>query len=192
MRKYLLHAVAAAAVLATGVVAAPAAHAAEDRPECEIEATWDGGAYADATIAAVIPLTAGTNPSAYPVSAVVTCSVVVSGSTELAFSQHATGVAVIADTGHFRYDYAAGFKICTTIDYTSNANATDSWCVTHSWSSPSDTVFWLTGQGDFAICPALEVLAPQTSPDDDVYITPEGDVYVLGVFFWDCPPYETG
>lgn len=189
MRKNLLYAVAAA-VLASGI-AAPA-YAAEDRPECEIDATWDGGTYADARVAAVIPLTAGTNPSSYPVSAVVTCSVVVTGTTELAFSQHATGVAVIADTGPFRYDEAAGFKICTTIDYTSNANATDSWCEQRNWSSGFETLSWLTEQTDFAICPALELLAPQTTPDDDVYITPEGDVYVLGVFIWDCPPYETG
>lgn len=188
-KKNLLYAVAAA-VVASGL-SAPAAYAAEDRPECEIDATHTGGSYADARVAAVIPLTAGTNPAMYPVSAVVTCSVVVAGSTELAFSQNATGVAVIADTGEFRFDEAAGFKICTTIDYTSNAEPTDSWCQHHDWSTPGDTAAWLTGQGDFAICPALELLAPHTSPDDDVYVTPEGDVYLLGLFFWDCPPYDT-
>lgn len=190
MRKTLLHAVVTAA-FAAQLGTAPA-HAAADRPECEVEATHTGGVYADARVAAVIPLSGGTDPANYPVSAVVTCSIVVNGATELAFTQHATGVAVIADTGEFRFDEDAGFKICTTIDYTSNASATDSWCVHYPWSSPNDTIYWLTMQADVAVCPALQLLAPHTSPDDDVYITPEGDVYYGGGFLvWDCPPYET-
>ena len=185
MRKYLLG-VLAIAIAGTG--SAPAG-AISDRPECEVEALYDGGRYAVAEIAAVIPLTAGTDTTKYPVVADVTCSIVVDGTVDVAITQRATGVAVIGDEREFLFS-PTGFKICTTIDYVSNANDTDHWCRTHEWGEPTDPVYWATMQVDPAVCPVLQGLAPQTSPGDDVYITPEGDVYVLGVLAWDCPPYE--
>ena len=42
---------------------------------------------------------------------------------------------------------------------------------------------------DPLICAVLKLLAPGFPPY--LVITPEGDVYIDGVFFWDCPPYAT-
>lgn len=41
---------------------------------------------------------------------------------------------------------------------------------------------------DYAVCPLLAALAPGVPGALDV--RPDGDVYVGGEFFWDCPPYE--
>ena len=44
---------------------------------------------------------------------------------------------------------------------------------------------------DTATCIVLKELAPFVPPGV-VEITPEGDVYVAGELFWDCPPYYSG
>ncbi|HVF04888.1 MAG TPA: hypothetical protein VNA20_08620 [Frankiaceae bacterium] len=190
MRKNLIGLLAATAI-AAGAGAAPA-QAISGRPECEYDADY-GEPHVDVTLAAVIPLTAGTDPARYPVSANVTCSIVVDGVTDVSFTTAATGVAVVAGQGQFRYS-PNGFKVCTTIDYTSNANDTDHWCRTIEWVELigylSDLVWGATAIPDPVLCPVLQDLSPQTSPGDDVYITPEGDVYVLGWMEWDCPPYQ--
>ena len=40
---------------------------------------------------------------------------------------------------------------------------------------------------DAALCPELAALAPGHDP---VTIEPDGDVYLYGELWWDCPPYE--
>ena len=186
MRKTLLYA-AAGLLLATG--AAVPASAAEDRPECKITAT-SGSRTATGYVAGVLPLTAGTDTSKYPVSAVATCSVVVDGVTAWSQSAAGTGVAVVAGQASFPYS-TTGFKLCTTVDYTSNSADTDHWCTTHWWGDhPEDEIEYLNElfarYVDPELCPLLAAQSPGTYPVD---ITPEGDVYVAGVFLWDCPPY---
>ena len=50
-----------------------------------------------------------------------------------------------------------------------------------------DLLIWTFGHVDRAGCAVLAALSPGTPP---VTIDPEGDVYVDGELWWDCPPYE--
>jgi hypothetical protein len=43
---------------------------------------------------------------------------------------------------------------------------------------------------DPVLCPVLAALPVTREPNDVLYITVEGDTYVAGSLFWDCPPYE--
>lgn len=55
-----------------------------------------------------------------------------------------------------------------------------------------DPIWDLLESLDPAICGVLMTLRDTlglTDPDGLVYIAPDGDLYVAGIFIWDCPPY---
>lgn len=44
---------------------------------------------------------------------------------------------------------------------------------------------------DPVLCPVLAALHPFFYPSDPVYAGADGDLYLVGVKVWDCPPYST-
>ena len=166
-----------AAVLTIGLGAAPAT-AAEDRPECEIDA-WSDGQDADGDVVAVIPVFSVAQPGANPVSATVTCAVKVDGAIVDSVTNSGSGVVVVQGAVDFPHS-ANGFSVCTTIDYTSTTEPTDTWCTGYTWMGSWEE------EVDSYLCPVLDDV-PDAGPVD---VTDEGDVYVAGEFIWDCPPYE--
>ena len=52
-----------------------------------------------------------------------------------------------------------------------------------------DWIGWLLWDPEPGPCNEMAVAAPGVPGVVDV--TPEGDVYIVGEFFWDCPPYAT-
>jgi hypothetical protein len=125
-----------------------------------------------------------------PVVADVTCSIVVNGATTSTVSFVAAPVGLTV--GGIAYAAAPGsnVEVCTTVDYTSNNDYTDSRCVPLVDATPDgllDTVEDLTQAADPTLCPILASESPGVPGIVD--IDPTGDTYLLGDFFWDCPPY---
>ncbi|HVF03358.1 MAG TPA: hypothetical protein VNA20_00820 [Frankiaceae bacterium] len=60
-----------------------------------------------------------------------------------------------------------------------------------TWSV--DVLDWALDETFTAVDPvACAAIAAQPHPPNDVYhVDDEGDVYVFGELFWDCPPYES-
>ena len=105
--------------------------------------------------------------------------------------------------------------VCSRADVTDASGTTSYWSNSQNgmWSTTPGTcdgapqclstdencsyvhalLVWLLGPGpllaeaDEEGCPLFASLAPGVPGVVDV--TPEGDVYVAGEFFWDCPPY---
>lgn len=129
-----------AAALAAGVlaIAAPGASAAADSTyagDCKLKAFPDpsGQSTYVGTLNATVFVSSIPTPTDNPVSAVVTCAVVVNGAmTSAGFSWAGTTLITHTETVQFVANPAPTgtdvVEVCTAVDYTSNATATASFC----------------------------------------------------------------
>lgn len=114
-----------------------------------------------------------------PVSADVTCDLLVNGVPTR--TKTFSGTTVIAGATPLAYyqDEDDEVVLCTTVDYTSINAPT----VTHCAESNADP----TATPDPVLCPVLAASAPGVPGTVDIDET--GDVYLTGELWWDCPPY---
>lgn len=129
---------------------------------------WDGVVYA--AVAVYSP------SSAAPVSAIVTCHVLVDGIEQHTVSMSGTGVVAFADPMRVDVRDDQYLDVCTEIDFTSDDTPTVYDCGYYSEPFPPQEVVDLIDDvfdlADAAVC-------DQTG----------GDVYVAGEWIFDCPPY---
>jgi hypothetical protein len=137
------------------------------------------------------------DPAANPVSATVTCELLVNAVPQYRTSGSGTGLVVVADVLTYEAEDGDVVTLCTVVDYAGGGH--DVRCggassepivpepVVDSLNHVLDDVLSLTQAADPLVCPVLAGL-----PGDygEVAVDEEGDVFVLGVLFWDCPPYE--
>ncbi len=134
------------------------------------------------------------------VTARVTCEIRVNGVPQVSASGAGAGLVAFAAPVTYEADVTDVVSLCTIVDYTSDPTPTSVACpeATTTRLPPQETIDLLSyvlgwvngavvGYVDPAACAAFQALAPGHGP---VSITPEGDVYVGGEYFWDCPPYE--
>ncbi len=195
-----------ATALALGLLAltapsAPAADQSWSRGDCGFDTvqapsltgdTWTGIGYADVVVYS--------STHGNVVNATVTCELRVNGVTQMTVSGSGTSVVVFATPMSFHAAVTDVVSFCTVVDYTSDTTPTTVDCgaavetqVIPQWTV--DLIDWVIDVANYAIvsevdprvCAAFQAFAPGSDP---VTITPEGDVYIAGEFFWDCPPYE--
>ncbi len=133
------------------------------------------------------------------VGATVRCDVRVNGVTQVSVAGSGLGAVVFASPVEFAAEITDVVELCTVVDYTTDPTPTTDRCqgATTTEFPPQGTIdlinfvldaaTWAVRSADLPICAALRALAPGSDP---VFITPEGDVYLFGEWFWDCPPYE--
>jgi len=177
----------AVAALAVGAIAlnAPVAHAAPLYANCFMN---DEGLTGDNHTAAVLGIVA--TADAPKVS--VRCSIRVDG-TEVASldSGWMTRVAVTAGTLGYVATDDQHVEICT--EWVESSGPSGSFCRD---AGPTeippqeviDLIRDVTSIPDALVCPVLISLAPGIPGVVDIDAT--GDTDLLGVDFWDCPPYE--
>jgi hypothetical protein len=192
------------ALLAAG--APPASASGDSRIHalgCEItpptrEGQGSAGFYEDLTAYAVVSA-----PSGVPVPATVGCSIRIDGYPEAAISGSGLGVVVAHDTVYLYGPDASFVELCTTVEFTGAGDTTPPYerClpVTSTQIPPQGVLDAVDGVFD-----TLDQLVAQTAVLDPVLcplfprgtvvpggfeVTAEGDVYVGGELFWDCPPY---
>lgn len=112
------------------------------------------------------------DPKDNPVSADVGCQIYAGG--DLTGEAYFSGTGVVHGVQFVPYASRPSAHMCTIVDFTSNATATQSSCAPLV---------------DDVSCPVLAALAPLLPAGGPVVIEAGGDVYVGGTFVWDCPPY---
>lgn len=187
----------ALSVLVTGallVVGTPAVHAAAAhhyRGGCGLDASTDptqqivnpdtfvGVLYASAVVYS-------DGAYANPVSATVTCTVKVNGVTR----GTASFVGTVAVSGAAQTAFLATDSdittVCTTVWFHGGGTVQDC-AYTSDVTFPPYEVTDLLGFVDPTMCPILAALAPGVPGVVD--IEADGDTYVAGGPFWNCPPY---
>ncbi|HVF05338.1 MAG TPA: hypothetical protein VNA20_10885 [Frankiaceae bacterium] len=197
MRRLLAAALAAplAAALAGPATAAGSTHdgRCEFQPFNQNEVTgsgFGGFLYAAVTLRS-------DDVAANPVTATVTCSLVVDGHT--AAQRAATGTGAVVVIGYDTPPWGDRFEVCTVVDF-ADATPTATECV--PWEPeqiPPQVVVEEVGEAldrisnlvwrlvDPILCPLLASLAPVDGP---LVINEQGDVYLDGEPVWDCPPYD--
>jgi hypothetical protein len=168
-----------ALLIGPGVLPAQAAGSAY-AGGCFVEHSADGGALYSATVLY------STTPGDNPVSADVTCSWYVNGVLQDAVTFPGTGVVLDRYLVWYEAQITDTVTVCTSVDFTSNADPTQTSCLPNT--DPIDLVVGASGAVDPTLCPILASRSPGLF-GGVVQITPTGDTYVLGNFFWDCPPY---
>jgi hypothetical protein len=201
MKRLVLPALAVA--LLAGAAAAPPASAASDstfQGFCDYDLVRqrdvDDHVWTGEVDARTLVYSKGT-PSDNPVSANVTCRILVNGVDR--FSRTWSGTTLVAGAAAVTID--AGpydwIELCTDIDYTSN-DTPDVVCA----QPGGDPDYWLLVQQvidhanallpwddvDAAVCPLLAAQAPGVPGVVDV--DPTGDTYAAGSLLYDCPPYQ--
>jgi hypothetical protein len=195
-----------AAVLLGGAWAVPPAHAAAD-------STWDGQCFVNTVsqdpdpdhmrwigvLGARVLVYSAATPADNPVSARVTCRVLVNGVTVRQASFD--GTVLVAGAGPLDFTAQANdlVQLCTDIDYTSNATPTEV-CAYRDGNQIPPPLVWDAMEGalrpandtvatyvDPVVCPLLAARAPGVPGVVD--IDPTGDTSVAGGLVWDCPPY---
>jgi hypothetical protein len=138
------------------------------------------------------------SPTDNPVSATVTCRLYLNDAELPDLSLTASGTVAVA--GAREVTYEAGpwdlVHICTIVDYTSDDTPTSEECWhTGAELIPPEVIEILDVLGenvfpvlDENLCPELAARAGTYGP---VTIEEDGDVYVAGEWFWDCPPLGT-
>jgi hypothetical protein len=130
-----------------------------------------------------------TAPADNPVSATLTCRVLVNGEVYSTATFSGTGVV----TGVKRVSFPDGgnytAQLCETIDFTSDDTPTADFCVvaTQIMIPPqaiTDAVEYLTAPARAALCATLATLAPGVPGVAD--ISPAGDLTLLGGVHWSC------
>lgn len=192
------------ALLAAGAPSASASGDSRvDSADCRItpptrEGTGSAGFFEDLTAYAAVSA-----PSGAPVAATVGCYFKIDGSPDAAISGSGLGVVVAHDTVYVSRLADSWFELCTTVEFTGPGDTTPPYesCVpvTTTRIPPREVVDAIDGAVG-----ALDPLVAQTAVLDPVLcplfprgsvlpggfeVTDEGDVYVLGSLFWDCPPY---
>jgi hypothetical protein len=126
-------------------------------------------------------------PEENPVSATVHCYFRVNGVRLDGPELTVPGTVAIAGAGvvHFAVDPVDYLEICTEVDFTSNATPTTVECQGPTPLPYPGPIDWWSIV-DPLVCPVFAQL-PALPPA--VHTTPEGDVYVSGELWWDCPPY---
>jgi hypothetical protein len=151
-------------------------------------AGWWGHLYSATVVYSV------TDPAANPVSATVTCTLKVDGVVADDGTYTWSGTGVVAGVSlPFRYfGYEDSYvEVCTRVAYDNGEVDTSCDPFTTTYIPPQEVVDVLNDVltvPDPVVCPVLGGLAPGQPGIVDV--TPEGDVYVAGEWFWDCPPYR--
>ncbi len=136
------------------------------------------------------------------VTGTVTCVLEINGVPQQSYSRSGAGAVVFVAPMSFTASVTDVVTLCTGVDYTSDSTPSTLIC---AWATTTqippqevvdlitfvidlvDYAFAYTAAGDPTICPLLQSLAPGAEP---VTITPEGDTFLDGEMFWDCPPYE--
>ena len=148
-------------------------------------------------------LVVATDAAGAPAPAVgigVACEVYVNGTgPTTVLTASGTGAAAGATTWTYQADLSDLVEVCSVVTVAGSRHAT---CEPWSIYGPVQTVIDLIEEirdsiiwwppdiwPDPWICDALKAAAPGVPGVVDV--TPEGDVYIAGEFFWDCPPYAT-
>lgn len=113
-----------------------------------------------------------------------------------AISVTTPGVVVLPPTTvEYLADAADFVTVCTQVEI--EGAGTFYWDdIAGEWSTSPEVTCWSLGpeppidpvQVDALVCPLLAALAIDAGPV--LRIEPEGDLYVAGVFVWDCPPYD--
>ena len=138
------------------------------------------------------------------VSATVTCEIRLNDVVAATASGSGSGVVVVAGQVSYTSTDFDDVDICTIVDFTSDDTPTTTTCfdipVTQVPPHPPHNTIELVlellgpyldlvfGYVDPAVCAAFQDQAPGAPPT--VVIDDEGDVYLDGSLFWDCPPYE--
>jgi hypothetical protein len=191
MRRALPAALAAVAALSVPAVAGD-------------DSTYRGGCRWESTtgtmaVAAVV-YSEGT-PVDNPVSATITCAVLVNGVTQVEAPFSGTGLVAGRSTVFVAAGETDVVTLCETVDYTSNATPTTTHC--HERVGPPlvpqpvvdivnaliDLLNECACEPIDPLCQVLPLLAGTHVPDV-VTIEPEGDLLLNGELFWDCPPYD--
>jgi hypothetical protein len=195
------------ALVATGTQPAHAGDNSQYAGGCVLAAATDENGvvttphdFAGALLGAVVLYSA--TPTDNPVSATLRCSVKVNGS-EVASVESTGTVVVVAGPSQvaFHADHGDTVEVCTKVDFDDATPTATSCSPATRTHVPPQEVIDLVNQAlriiedlkrqvlDPILCPIFRVLAPGLPPV--VFITPEGDVYVLNHKVWDCPPYDT-
>ena len=131
-------------------------------------------------------------PGSNPVWATVTCYIAVNGVPQEGTLVAGSGAVVVTGGGVVRYDAAANdvVTLCTEIDFTGPGDTTPTvtGCpIFHDpdWPPP---FFWdtLWGIVDPVVCPVIAAAQGTYGPVD---IDEQGDIYIVGELFYNCPPY---
>jgi hypothetical protein len=186
MRKVLAGVLAAAAFAVPGTASADGGSA--HYGQCELNVYTDGsGGTLDANV-----LLYSTVPGDNPVSAEIGCTLAINSN--VIFSTTNGGSVLVTQSSEVFFDVTPDdvLTICTIVDYTSNGDPTDTSCYdTYIDDIRNILIDYLNehvfSRLDPTLCLALKALHPGLPPE--VVVTEEGDVYVLGEFVWDCPPY---
>ncbi|HVF05342.1 MAG TPA: hypothetical protein VNA20_10905 [Frankiaceae bacterium] len=130
-----------------------------------------------------------------PAGAEVTCELRINGWPADGASGSGTGVVVVAGTVQYAASATDRLTFCTVVDY-ADATPTATACVAPSQIPPDephvdppvtpDELF--VRYVDPLLCPVLAMLT--LPPGFPVQVNNQGDVYVLGEPYWDCPPYD--
>jgi hypothetical protein len=190
----------ALALLAPGALPAHAADDSTFTGQCGFDTvnqqTLNGDEWTGITFANVV-LTSRTHGNA--VRGTITCDLRVNGVPRVATSASGTGVVILAAPLTFTATDTDNVDVCVRVDFTSDSTPTVYRCraATTLQMPPQqmldllsfvvDTVnAEIVPHVDPVACDAFQRLAPGSDP---VAITPEGDVFLSGEPFWDCPPY---
>ncbi len=190
----------ATALLAVAPVPARAAADSEYRGGCgfdtvqrdRVDVFVDGGLWSGVLYSATLLYSSG-SPGDNPVSATVTCTLLVNGQPRGVGTFAGTVVVAGAKRLSFftaPYDHV---QLCETVDFTSNDTPTHTECQEPTTSTVLPNPLWdaldaavdlVQELVDPALCPLLAGLAPGGPGVVDVGT--EGDVAVAGVPVWDC------
>jgi hypothetical protein len=130
-----------------------------------------------------------TAPADNPVSATVTCRLLVNGEVNSTATFSGTG----AVTGVKRVSFPDGGdytpELCVTIDFTSDDTPTSTVCAVATTiqippQAITDAIEYVTAPARAAVCAVLATLAPGVPGVAD--ISPAGDLTVLGGVHWTC------
>ena len=125
------------------------------------------------------------NPADNPMSATFTCYIKVNGATQPGAVVTATGTVVVVGGGVITYtsNSVTDFvQLCQDVSYSNGTNTSECF-EAETFEIPPPIVWEIV---DPLICPIIAMAAPGAGP---VFINSQGDVWIDGEGFFDCPPY---
>ena len=181
-------------VLAAALVAclAPAAHAGSDSTyvggcslgEVREDPLHPGYWIAEIDVEAVVY---SPTPEANPVWATFTCHLEVNGVAQQAPAFAANGAVAVVGGGPVTYAMSDYVLLCQRVDFIGPGDTTPTVDFCHTRGLPWEPWPIVDPLVDPVVCPVLAALQGTYGP---VSVNEQGDVYVDGVPYYDCPPYD--